>query len=77
MGARNDGTRGELHSTELYPREVETLRLLSQGYSQKEVASQMGVGWQTIKNRLTVIKDKLEAKNTTHAVAIAKDRGLI
>lgn len=77
MIAREDGTRGELHSKELHPRELETLRLLSQGYTFKEIAVFMGIQWQTIKNRLTVVRSKLGARNTIHAVAIAKDRGLI
>jgi len=76
VGVREDGKRGELVDT-LGSKELETLRLMSLGYLYHEVAKVMGVRPQTVKNCLAVVRKKLNARTTAHAVAIAKDRGLI
>jgi len=76
MSAKEDGTRGEL-STKLTPRELEYLRLTSQGYIDREVAGRMHVATQTVKNQLYRVRMKLGARTTSHAVAIGKDTGLI
>ena len=74
--AEEDGTRGEL-SLKTGPRELEALRLRSQGHSVKEVAVLMGVSYHTTKERLAIVRRKLGARNTAHAVTIAIGRGLI
>jgi len=76
MEVREDRKRGELVDT-LGSRELETLRLMSSGYVYREVAEVMGISPQTVKNCLAVVRGKLNARTTAHAVAIAKDRGLI
>lgn len=76
MRVEEDGKRGESTDT-LGSRELETLRLMSLGHLYHEVALAMGVSPQTVKNCLTVVRRKLDAHTTAHAVAIAKDRGLI
>ena len=76
MKAREDGTRGEL-PVELTPKELEYLRLTSQGYIDREVAGRMHVAVQTVKNQLMMVRRKLGARTTSHAVAIGKDMGLI
>jgi len=76
MSAKEDGTRGEL-PTELTPRELEYLRLTSQGYIDREVADRTCVATQTVKNQLYRVRRKLGARTTSHAVAIGKDTGLI
>ncbi|MDD5092803.1 MAG: response regulator transcription factor [Dehalococcoidia bacterium] len=52
-------------------RETEVLRLVSLGYGNKQVATALGISEQTIKNHMTSIMVKLEARDRTHAVAIA------
>lgn len=76
MRIREDGKRGELADT-LGSKELETLRLVSSGYLQHEVARVRGVNPQTVKNCLVTVRGKLRARTTAHAVATAKDRGLI
>lgn len=51
--------------------ELETLKLASEGLAQKEIAGTLGIAEPTVKARLTKVKDKLGARNTTHAVRIA------
>ncbi|GAI60060.1 unnamed protein product [marine sediment metagenome] len=65
-------------------REREILTLIKEGYSHKEIAGKLGIGAPTIKVSVRLILARLNARNTTHAVAIAlreelidlKDRGI-
>ena len=57
--------------------QVETLKLLSEGYTYPEIAEIRGGSRQTVANRVSVIFGKLGACNSSHAVAIGKDRGII
>lgn len=59
------------YGTQLSIEELETLRLASEGLAQKEIATALGVAEPTVKARLTKAKDKLGARNTTHAVRLA------
>jgi len=61
----------------LTPRQTEILNLISRGYVYKEIADKLGIGIQTIKNHTTSIYFRLHASNAPHAVAIAKERGII
>lgn len=74
--ASNDGTRGEM-PMKLTERHLELLKLLSQGYTLVEVASAWSRRCSTVKNCSAGLRYRLGARSLTHAVAIAKDRGLI
>lgn len=58
-------------------REEDILDLLAHGLSSKEVARQLGISPRTVEHRLASIKEKLGARNVTHAVAMAVARHLI
>ena len=78
--ARDDGTRGESPwspGDPLSAKETETLRLLAQGYTYDGIARIRKVSNQTVKNQMQAVYIKLGAHTRAHAVAIAKDRGLI
>lgn len=51
--------------------EIDTLKLVAEGYAQKEIAAKLNLAEPTIKARLSKVKDKLGARNTTHAVTMA------
>ena len=57
--------------------ELETLRLLAVGYTQKEAAQVMCVSLSATKTRLAQTMDKLHARTTTATVARAIWLGLI
>lgn len=57
--------------------ELETLQNLSDGLSYNDIAVMREVAPDTIKKRAERVRKQLGAKNTVHAVAIAKERGLI
>jgi len=59
----------------LSPRELEVLRLISDGRRNKEIAEQIGVSEQTVKNRVTSILHKLGVPNRTTAVLYAVRHG--
>jgi two-component system NarL family response regulator len=59
------------------PREVQVLRLLANGASNKEMAARLAVSPATIKNQVASILAKLEAHDRTHAVALALERGIL
>ena len=57
----------------LTDRELEVLHLLSKGYRDKEIAKLLGIAPTTAKNHVKSILEKLNAKNRTHAVSIARE----
>ena len=58
-------------------REIEVLRLVAIGYPNKQVANQLSVSAETVKTHMKNIMDKLRAKDRTHAVTIALNRGFL
>lgn len=58
-------------------REMEVLRLVAHGNANKAIAHTLSIGEVTVKTHLTHILAKLGAADRTHAVRIARDRGLV
>jgi DNA-binding NarL/FixJ family response regulator len=67
------------HATddELSDREIEVLKLIAVGNSNKEIADRLFVAEATIKSRVTNILSKLNASDRAHAVTIGLKRGII
>jgi DNA-binding NarL/FixJ family response regulator len=61
----------------LSPRELEILRLVATGASNREIAEMLVIAEGTVKNHLTNILGKLSAKDRMQAVIKAKEYGLI
>lgn len=61
--------------TPLSPREMEILKHIAEGNSNKRIARALGIGEQTIKNHITSIMRKLYANDRTHAVVLAMRKG--
>ncbi len=61
----------------LTPREKEILNYIAQGYLNKQIAAELDISEQTIKNHVTSILRKLNANARTEAVVIAIKQGLI
>jgi DNA-binding NarL/FixJ family response regulator len=61
----------------LTPREVEVLGLVARGLGNKEVSDVLGTAPGTVKAHVQSILSKLGAKDRTHAVTIALQRGII
>ena len=59
------------------PQQHNVLQLMGYGHTNKVIARELGVGEGTVKQYVHTICKKLGAKNRTHAVQIARMRGLI
>jgi DNA-binding NarL/FixJ family response regulator len=62
---------------ELTSREIDVLRLIAAGNSNKLIADQLSIGEATVKSHVTNILSKLGANDRSHAVTIALKRGII
>ena len=61
----------------LSEREMEILRQVASGNSNKLIASQLGISEATVKGHMKNILSKLGANDRTHAVTLALQRGII
>jgi DNA-binding NarL/FixJ family response regulator len=62
---------------ELTQREIDVLRLIAVGNSNKLIADQLSIGEATVKSHVTNILSKLGANDRGHAVTIGLKRGII
>lgn len=62
---------------ELTPREMEVLRVMAEGKSNKEIASALGISEGTIKSHMNAILRKLDVTDRTQAVISALKHGLL
>ncbi len=70
-------SEAEAFISPLTPREIEILQYIAQGYLNKQIAAELGISEQTIKNHVTSILRKLNANARTEAVVVAIKQGLI
>jgi len=61
----------------LTPREVDVLRLLGNGDSNKAIAETLGITLDTTKKHVRNVIDKLQARSRTHAAIIAAQTGIV
>jgi DNA-binding NarL/FixJ family response regulator len=61
----------------LTQRELDVLRLIAAGNSNKLIADQLSIGEATVKSHVTNILSKLSANDRAHAVTIGLRRGII
>ncbi|MBD8022363.1 response regulator [Microbacterium gallinarum] len=61
----------------LTARELDVLRLVATGHSNKQVAVALGIGESTVKTHLLKVFDKLGVADRTRAVTLAMERGLL
>jgi DNA-binding NarL/FixJ family response regulator len=69
--------RAGRRSSRLSPREVDVLRLVADGASNKLVARELGVSEKTVKSHMTRIFDALGVTNRTAAAIRAREQGLV
>jgi two-component system, NarL family, response regulator DegU len=62
---------------ELSTREIEVLKLLAAGASNREIADRLVLAEGTVKNHVSNILSKLHAENRTHAANLARERKII
>jgi DNA-binding NarL/FixJ family response regulator len=62
---------------DLTARELDVLRLIRDGYLNKQIADQLSISENTVNFHIKNLVDKLQANDRTHAVTIALRRGLL
>ncbi|WP_341997349.1 response regulator transcription factor [Microbacterium sp. LWH7-1.2] len=63
--------------TVLTARELDVLRLVATGHSNKQIAAVLGIGESTVKTHLLKVFEKLGVADRTRAVTLAMERGLL
>lgn len=76
LQAVEGGTAATDATPELTARDVELLRLLSQGRSLNEMATEIGVSYKTVANTISLIKTKLGVTRTADLMRIAIKTGI-
>jgi DNA-binding NarL/FixJ family response regulator len=66
--------RANVHLTD---RELEVLRMLAGGFTNREIGSALNLSEGTIKNHVSAVLEKLNVRDRTRAVLRAVDDGLI
>jgi|WetSurMetagenome_2_1015567.scaffolds.fasta_scaffold577361_1 DNA-binding NarL/FixJ family response regulator len=62
---------------QLSRRQQQVLTLAAQGFDGVEIGKQLGLSSSTVRQHLCKIHERLQARNTTHAVVIALQHQLI
>ena len=61
----------------LTPREMDVLKLVSQGMQREQIAAELGIGAESVKTHLKGIMTKLDRPNATSAVGRAYELGIL
>lgn len=69
--------RAPASETVLTAREIDVLRLVATGHSNKQIAVALGIGESTVKTHLLKVFEKLGVADRTRAVTLAMERGLL
>jgi DNA-binding NarL/FixJ family response regulator len=65
------------HRSNLSPRELEILEMLSRGFTNKEIGRAFGISRYTVRNHINSINQKLEVCDRTEAASVAMKQGII
>ena len=76
-GRTQGASSRSLPHEELSPREIEILRLLAEGASNRKIAEQLVLAEGTVKNHVSNILSKLHTENRTQAAHLARERNLL
>jgi DNA-binding NarL/FixJ family response regulator len=66
-----------VYRRELTKREIDVLKLVAQGYKNREIAKQLGVAVKTVENHRVNIMNKLALRNTVQMIRYALEKGVV
>lgn len=66
-----------LKTTDLTSREIDVLRLIAQGTTNREIAEKLVISEGTVKNHITNILSRLGLRDRTQAAIYARENGLL
>jgi len=67
----------EAQGVRISARELEVLRLLTRGASNAAIAAELVIADRTVKSHVASLMRKLDARSRTHAVARARELGMV
>jgi DNA-binding NarL/FixJ family response regulator len=70
-------SRSDLNDSGLTSRERDILPLLAEGLQNKQIARELGLSEQTVRNHLSGLYRKLGTSNRTETIAVSRRRGLL
>jgi DNA-binding NarL/FixJ family response regulator len=73
----NSGETAQEQYTPLSPREMEILVFITRGASNKEIAHELGISRQTVKNHMSSVLRKIGVEDRTQAAVLALRRGWV
>lgn len=76
-GSVNSKQARPTHEEELSPREIEILKLIAEGASNRKIAEKLVLAEGTVKNHVSNILSKLHLENRTQAAQLARERKLL
>lgn len=59
------------------PKQLEILKLRSEGYENKEISARLRISGNAVHSRTKILCDNLGAKNITHAISVGFELGII
>jgi DNA-binding NarL/FixJ family response regulator len=71
------GPAAEIPPSELTAREIEVLRLIAQGATNREIATQLVISEGTVKNHISHMLSRLGLRDRTQAAIYAREHGLL
>ena len=74
---RSDRLAERTPTLELTPRESEVLSCITRGYSNREIAEELGIAEKTVRIHVSSLLDKMGARDRTQATIYALQRGLV
>jgi two-component system, NarL family, nitrate/nitrite response regulator NarL len=78
IAAQDDGLLSACRSApQLTPRECQIVALIEHGLSNKQIAGELSIGLQTVKNHVHNILDKLHLRRRAEAARYAREKGLL
>ena len=77
MSSISPDARCDAAAAPLTPRERAILQMVSEGYSDQETAERLGLSYETVRTHIRNSRNKLQARNRPHAVAVAIASGEI
>jgi DNA-binding NarL/FixJ family response regulator len=75
--SRAEPLRGVAPSALPTARQLEVLALVAQGEPNKRIAHELGIAERTVKLHLTAMFETLGARNRTHLLVVAREKGLL
>ncbi|MBE5958539.1 MAG: response regulator transcription factor [Lachnospiraceae bacterium] len=76
MGNKNDGAQKDEKIEMLTERELDVVKLVADGYDNKEIASELFLSDGTVRNIISKVLEKLELKDRTQLAVYAVKNGL-